>query len=175
MADGQEHLVELTEPRLCGDFLVSTTPLRDATGAIVGSVHVARDITARKRVEADLKVSNRRLDLLAETADALLKTDAPQAAIAAQGRKLLDFLGCDVFFNFVAEEGRPDLRLNAHAGIPAEDMQQVRCTDCGVIIDGQATQSACPNFPRTPVSADGSKPAGGPTFGVANSRTMNWR
>ncbi|RQD65430.1 MAG: PAS domain S-box protein, partial [Desulfonatronovibrio sp. MSAO_Bac4] len=40
---------EVFEKRLDGHFNVTTTPLRDAQGGILGSVHVARDITRQKR------------------------------------------------------------------------------------------------------------------------------
>lgn len=39
------------DDHLGGDFIVSTTPLRNEQGQIVGSVHVARDITERKKAE----------------------------------------------------------------------------------------------------------------------------
>lgn len=51
MEDGREHTAELREDRLGGDFLVTTTPLFDKTGRMYGSVHVARDITERKKHE----------------------------------------------------------------------------------------------------------------------------
>ncbi len=51
IADGQEHVVEVHEERLGGDFLVTCTPLFDQNGRLVGAVHVARDITERKRAE----------------------------------------------------------------------------------------------------------------------------
>jgi two-component system cell cycle sensor histidine kinase/response regulator CckA len=51
LADGQEHVVEVHEDRLGGDFLISTTPLCDAQGNLTATVHVARDITERKRQE----------------------------------------------------------------------------------------------------------------------------
>lgn len=54
MADGKEHIAELHEPNMGGDFIVSTTPLHDADGKLIGSVHVARDITQRKRAEEAL-------------------------------------------------------------------------------------------------------------------------
>ena len=55
LADGQEHQFEIHESRLSGDFLVSCTPLRGAHGEVTGSVHVARDVTAHKRAEAELR------------------------------------------------------------------------------------------------------------------------
>ena len=55
--DGKEHSAEVYEPRLGGDFLVTTTPLKDEQGRIVGSVHVARNITERKKAEETLKKS----------------------------------------------------------------------------------------------------------------------
>jgi PAS domain S-box-containing protein len=51
MSDGLEHSAEVYEDLLGGDFLVSVTPLYDTEGTIIGSVHVARDITEIKRTE----------------------------------------------------------------------------------------------------------------------------
>ncbi len=56
--DGQTHAAELREEHLGGDFLVTTTPLFDAAGQVVGSVHVARDITEQKQAEAALRESH---------------------------------------------------------------------------------------------------------------------
>jgi PAS domain S-box-containing protein len=55
LADGKEHRSEVHEPRLGGHFLVSVSPLRDAEGRVVGSVHVAHDITERKRAEEEVR------------------------------------------------------------------------------------------------------------------------
>ncbi|MEA1984440.1 MAG: ATP-binding protein [Euryarchaeota archaeon] len=51
LVDGQEHTVEIYEERLDGFFLVTTSPLRNANGQLIGSIHVARDITERKHAE----------------------------------------------------------------------------------------------------------------------------
>jgi len=61
MLDGQEHASELHEERLGGDFLVTTTPLFDAAGEMIGSVHVSRDITERKKAEARISALNAEL------------------------------------------------------------------------------------------------------------------
>lgn len=61
MADGCEHRLETHEPRLGGDFLVSCTPIYDARGEVIGSVHVSRDITELKRAEAELRRVHKQL------------------------------------------------------------------------------------------------------------------
>jgi PAS domain S-box-containing protein len=55
IADGSEHTEELHEDRLGGDFLVTTTPLLDAKGERIGSVHISHDITERKRAEEEIR------------------------------------------------------------------------------------------------------------------------
>jgi len=57
LKDGGEHCAEVHEKRLGGDFLVSVTPRRNARGAVIGSIHLARDITDRKRAEEELRVA----------------------------------------------------------------------------------------------------------------------
>ncbi len=61
MGDGREHLSEVHEDRLGGDFLVSTTPLFDSSGRLIGSVHVARDITQQKQTEKALREAKEQL------------------------------------------------------------------------------------------------------------------
>jgi len=63
LADGQEHTAEVHEPRLGGHFLVSVSPLRDGEGRVVGSVHVARDITRRKRAEEEVRKARDELEV----------------------------------------------------------------------------------------------------------------
>ena len=54
-ADGKQHIAEVHEPGLGGTFIVSTTPLFTPDGNLLGTVHVAHDITDRKRAEEELK------------------------------------------------------------------------------------------------------------------------
>jgi PAS domain S-box-containing protein len=139
--DGQEHTAEVHE--LGRDFLVSATPLTDSQGNLMGSVHVARDITARKQAEMALHRSNQRLDLLAETAGQLLASALPQQVVDDLCHKVMKFLDCEAFFNFLADEEAGRLRLNAYAGIPAAEAKKIEWLDYGVAVCGSAAREGC--------------------------------
>lgn len=64
LADGAQHSSEIQEDNLGGFFLVTVTPIEDEEGNIVGSVHVARDITKRIEMENDLKKALEEKDVL---------------------------------------------------------------------------------------------------------------
>ncbi len=66
MLDGNEHTGEMHEDHLGGDFLVTVSPLRDLQGNLTGCVHVARDITGRKRGEEALRESEEKFRTLME-------------------------------------------------------------------------------------------------------------
>jgi PAS domain S-box-containing protein len=55
LADGRQHEIEMHEKSLGGDFLVTTSPLFDEQERMIGSVHIARDITERKQIENILR------------------------------------------------------------------------------------------------------------------------
>lgn len=66
IADGAQHSIELYEECLGGHFLISATPVVDDKGKIVGSVHVARDITEIKEIEKSLRRSEAQLQTILE-------------------------------------------------------------------------------------------------------------
>ncbi len=78
LADGSQHIVEMHEKRLGGDFVVSTTPLFDVQGQMIGSVQVAHDITERKRTEREQKTAADFLGVINEStgSDDLVKAVA---------------------------------------------------------------------------------------------------
>ncbi|RJQ23280.1 MAG: PAS domain S-box protein [Nitrospiraceae bacterium] len=53
--DGREHVQEIHEEHLGMDLLVTTTPMFDEQGKLIASVHVAHDITERKKAEEELR------------------------------------------------------------------------------------------------------------------------
>ncbi|ABL01164.1 PAS domain S-box protein [Pelobacter propionicus] len=65
--DGGEHVEEMRIDLFGGDFQVVTTPLLDEEGERIGSVHIAHDITERKRMEDALRASEQRVRLKLES------------------------------------------------------------------------------------------------------------
>ncbi len=80
MKDGREHSAELHEDRLGGDFLVTTTPILDENGVMTGSIHVARDISERKRSE----------DKLRRTLDELQQRQSEVSALLEASRAVME-------------------------------------------------------------------------------------
>jgi len=88
LSDGEEHVAEVHEDRLGGYFVVSTTPLRDKEGRMIGTVHVARDISEQKlaeneliRAKTELEETNWRLEEATAQAH-LMALEADQANAA---------------------------------------------------------------------------------------------
>ncbi len=80
LSDGREHMMEVHEDCLGGDFLVSTSPLADEQGHRIGSVHVSRDITSRKLMEEELRTSRDQLEMRVQERTAELR-DAYQKLV----------------------------------------------------------------------------------------------
>jgi PAS domain S-box-containing protein len=90
----------------------------------------------RKRTEDALKWSARRNEVLSETASRLLRSDNPQEIVDDLCRHVMEFLNCDMFFNFLVDEQAGRLRMNACAGIPEAEASKIRWLDYGVAVCG---------------------------------------
>jgi PAS domain S-box-containing protein len=55
--DGTEQVIDVCEECLDGHFILSVTPIHDEQGKLVSIVHVARDITERKKSEQQIRTS----------------------------------------------------------------------------------------------------------------------
>ncbi|MBI5250172.1 MAG: PAS domain S-box protein, partial [Desulfomonile tiedjei] len=68
LKDGKEHSIEAWEPRLGCTLDTRVSPVLDDSGAIIGAVHVARDVSERKRAERSISLMNFALDNVREAA-----------------------------------------------------------------------------------------------------------
>jgi C4-dicarboxylate-specific signal transduction histidine kinase/ABC-type amino acid transport substrate-binding protein len=94
------------------------------------------EIAGRKQLEEGLRTTNQRLDLLADMASQMLMSDSPQKAVDSLCQKVLEFLGCDVFFNYLIDFEKKRLHLNACSGIPDGDVARMEWLDYGVGLCG---------------------------------------
>ena len=109
----------------------------DAGGQLLGGFGITQDISDRKQAEKELRESEARFRLLADTAAQLLGTDNPQAHVRDLAGRVMAQLDCHCFFNFlVTDEEMGRLRLNAWAGIPEEEARRIEWLDFGVAVCG---------------------------------------
>lgn len=78
LADGNDHIAEVSEACLGGDFLVSTSPLYDGDGEVYASVHVARDISEMKKAERDMQGQLEFMNTILETIPTPIYIKNPQ-------------------------------------------------------------------------------------------------
>ena len=118
-------------------FLTRVIPIRDEQGNIRRWFGTNTDITEQKKAEELILWNQRRNELLAEISSRLLTSENPQDIIDDLCYKTMEFLECDVFFNYLVDEEKGCLHLNACAGIP-EEAQKIEWLNYGVAVCGCA-------------------------------------
>jgi PAS domain S-box-containing protein len=107
------------------------------------TAELKRQVEHRSRMEAALLKYNERLEILSYTAGQLLASDKPQQIVEELCRKVMEFLDCDVFFNFLVDDSAGRLHLNACAGIGPETAREIEWLDYGVAVCGCAARDGC--------------------------------
>ncbi|RTL89034.1 MAG: response regulator [Hyphomicrobiales bacterium] len=108
----------------------------DEHGHLIGGFGITQDITDRKSAEKALQWNVRRNELLSNTAARLLQSSDVQGVVTELCTEVMQFLDCDVFFNFVLADSANRLRLNAYAGIPEAQAAEIENLDFGVAVCG---------------------------------------
>ncbi|MFH1153527.1 MAG: PAS domain S-box protein [Pseudomonadota bacterium] len=87
LKDNRFHSVEVREERLDADFIVTVSPIMLLKDGQAGSVHVAHDITLRKKAEEILALSESRFrDISLSMADWIWEVDATGRYIFSAGK-----------------------------------------------------------------------------------------
>ena len=113
--DGQAHQTEIYEERLDRWLQISVTPLYSTEDKLIGSIHIARDITDQKRSEQARRESEERYRHLSEaTTDGVLLSE--DSTIIATNQVLADMMGYTIkelmgmnMLKFVAVQDRSRL------------------------------------------------------------------
>lgn len=124
LQDQKEHIAEVYEERLGGDFIVSTTPLTDEKGQMFGSVHVARNITEQKKTERELvdtlKAAHRRqaeVSALLEASKAVLAHREFSRAARSIFNSCKDLLGASAgYVALLSKDGKENEVLFLESG-----------------------------------------------------------
>lgn len=114
------------------------TPITEGTRSFV--IGTLQDISERRDSEEKLKRESGKLDILADAARRLLGAEEPERVIQAVGERVMQYLDCQTFFNYIVEAGGDHLYLNAHAGITQEDAQRFEYLDLGEAVCGRVAR-----------------------------------
>lgn len=128
--------------------------VRGARGRVTRSVGMVLDITERKLAEEALERSLRRFELLAGTAEELLRSARLQPALESICRRAMEHLDCQVALHYLADEPSGRLRLDVALGVEPEALARIQWLDYGRAISGVAARDRRPvvaeNIPGEP-------------------------
>ena len=116
----------------------------DENGKGLVYIGTTQDITERMRLDNVLRHDEERFRILSEINSLLLTSQQPEKIIRVIADKVMRYLDCDAFFNFIIDEAKGKLRLNAYAGIPSETAKTIEWLDIGTAICGCVARDNSP-------------------------------
>lgn len=114
LQDGGEHVHEIHEISLGKDLFVSTSPIKDENGQLLGSVHVARDISSIKEAQKKLADSERMHRMFMD------KLPDPMVVYDNEGRVIYSNAAFERIFGWSSEE----LKNRKIDFVPPEALQE---------------------------------------------------
>ncbi len=85
--DGRQYIAEIYDERLGRHLLISASPLFDSRRRVIGCVHVARDVTERKRAEEALQAAHDELEERVQARTALVTATNRELRLEVAERK----------------------------------------------------------------------------------------
>lgn len=131
-------------------FQLSKVPWVDTRGRVMGILGIAHDVTELKTAKdsleqmvASMQHSKETIEILYETTERLLNAQAPRGEITALCGKVMKFLDCHVFFNYLTEGSHEVMRLNACAGVSEQQNAALEFLPIGEAICGCVVRYQC--------------------------------
>jgi PAS domain S-box-containing protein len=117
-------------------------PLTVGIGSTV--IGTFQDITGRKEIDEKLRRERGKLDIMADAARLLLSANKPEHIVQVIGERVMRYLHCHTFFNYLIDDDGRRLHLNAYAGITPEDAQRIENLNLGEGISGRVARDGEP-------------------------------
>lgn len=112
-------------------------------GTLESVLSLVLDVTERKRAEQEVGEAKDHFELLSLTTNLLLTNEEPVAIIQRIAERVMEHLGCGVFFNYIYEAPHM-LRLNAWGGIDDETAETIRWLEEGQAVCGCVARDGLP-------------------------------
>ena len=93
LQQGQQFSYEMAEPHLKGVFDVTVTPLFDDAGRVTASVHVARDISERKKKDNALRESEQKLKVILDASTSGVICTTPYGTVTFFNSRIPEMFG----------------------------------------------------------------------------------
>lgn len=103
----------------------------------------AADLIEQKQADDKISWNKEKAEILYEVTGKLLASDRPQEIVEELCVRVMKFLKCDAFFNYLVDAEKLCLRLNAYAGIPKETALEIEWLDYGAAVCGCAARDGC--------------------------------
>ena len=137
LRDGKSHSTDIHEDNLNGDFFLTVAPIRDPSGAVLGSVHILRDITERKKVENALQESKEIITEHDRFLEQLIETiPNPVFYKNKNGR----YTGCNTAFERYIGLSKDELVGKSVYDIAPEDLADIYYAQDRKLLDSPGTQ-----------------------------------
>ena len=117
--------------------------LQELAADVAHGITAIRLREARAKSDQLLRQSLRRVELLVNTAEQLLRARQPQAVVQALCEQTMQQIDCHAFFNFLVDKESDRLHLNACSGIPPEEVRRIEWLDYGAAVCGCAARDGC--------------------------------
>lgn len=151
----------LQEPAIC-------QPLYAPDAAVSGGLVHGVDVTEQKLARQAPQHSAQHFRFLSDMANQLLSADDPRELIRALFQRISAELGLEIYLNYLVNEDNATLRLNCHAGMDEQLIEQLRELKFGQGPCGHTAQQ------RRPLIANNIAPSSDPLnemmrgFGIAS-------
>ncbi len=125
----KKEAVEVEVEALNSTYLVTIAPIFDGQGHVIKTIHIARDISDRKKAEGELKRINRALKTLSECNQAVVRTMDEQQLLDKVCGILVENGGYRlVWIGYAEEDEEKTVRPVAHRGYEDNYLDRVRIT-----------------------------------------------